>query len=96
MALSKGISLLNGKTSLAALGVADLDFNVLVDGLPVRKVGLGQIPLQGLGESALPDGGADGSTDGATDVAEDVEESESTGGVLVVGSGQDGDLHDDD
>lgn len=96
MLLGNRVGLLDGVTSLGALGIADLDFDVLVDRLPVREGLRGQVSLQSLREGRLPDSSGNRASDGTTNVTEDVEESKGTGGVLVVGSSQDSNLHDDD
>jgi hypothetical protein len=94
--LRERVSPLDRETGRRALGVAELHVQVLVDAVPVGEVLGGQEALQGGGEGTLPDGAADGAADGSAGVAEDSQESEGAGGVLVVGSGEDGDLLGDD
>ena len=96
MLLRERVSLLDRVTGRGALGVAELQVQILINALPVREVLGGQEAPQGARESTLPNRTADRATDGTTGIAEDAEESEGAGGVLVVRGGEDGDLLGDD
>ena len=94
--LSKRVRLLDRKTSLGALGVAELQVQIFVNALPVRKSLGGQEALQSTRKRALPDRATDGASHGSTNVAEHAEESERASCVLVIRCCEDSDLLYDD